>query len=345
MTKSIACYVLVSLVFTACNIIQPQITNPIPNDSIAPTDTISPSDTILPTDTIVASDTIVPSDTIPIQPDTVTHIMHTADTIIIGTGDAPREFLCNSGNHGLDSAPGADACLTIVRFYNQEQANKVIVQHPIKRYNGVEGLFEYYENMNLYLNILPSGFPRDVACGLAVDLVNWADTEMHIAGTSPYVPLVDNYYLIDWKWHQLHPLSTIANSSANAYHNPLTEHICNHVFATDMDWQDLNGLTDRADAQSAQPIKGLEIIRVLPLELACYFNDVDSDPYVCWNMSIYYDNGMCLDNAYLYYAYGDCLDSGKSHLTYIAYCDSLQSVYQQRLIELIRNGQIKKVGY
>ena len=326
MKREIIWLMFAGLACAACNITQPQIDDPTKND------------TITPPDTITHNDSIVPSDTIIVRPDT---IILAVDTIIIGTGDAPGEYFCYSGGSGV-AAPGPDAALTIVKFYNPGMTEKVIVQHPIKRYDGINGQFDYDENIGLFLNVLPEGYTSNNNSSLSRDLVKWADSQMDIAGTSPYVPLADDYYLIDWKWHQLMPLSAIAEDSEKNY----AEHIHNHVFISDTEWKSLKDLTSGFEGSyNIQPIKGIEIIRVCPKELACYFHDVDRDPYVCWNMSIYFYDGMCLDNAYMYYLYGDCSPYERSYLTYISYCDSLQSVYQQHLTELINNGQIKQLGY
>jgi len=264
------------------------------------------------------------------------------DTIIIGTGNEPGEYMCQ-----IDGAFGFPSCLTIVKFYNPDMENKLIVQQPFQKYDGIEGKYIYYNHI-FCLNILPESFQRQNGCGLDIGLVQWADKELKLSGTSPYIPLAKGYYLVDWKWHQLLPISAIANSISNAYYNPLSEHILHHVFTTDVDWKYLKELTMVIDSSSSvQPINGIEIIRVLIKELACFYHDdiVDSDPYVCWNNSLYYEEGMSLINAYTYYSNGDCTNSGKSHSSYAAYCDSLQTVYQKRLIEIINDGQLKEIGY
>lgn len=45
------------------------------------------------------------------------------DTIIIGTGNVPGEFLSPTAGDGIASDPGPLACLTIVKFYNPELLN------------------------------------------------------------------------------------------------------------------------------------------------------------------------------------------------------------------------------
>ena len=235
-------------------------------------------------------------------------------------------------------AVGPTYCLTIVKFLNNEHANKVILQNPIKEYNSIDGLYEYFENSDLYLNIALRN-DLNSYCGLGISLVNWADEQMQISGSSPYIPLTDGYYLVDWKWHQLHPISSRIQSRPKNFNN----HFSKHCFLTDIDWQDVQNLTDGySSSLYTQNVYGLvEIIRVYLTELDRYYNDVKRiHPYSCYG-GIYYNDGMCFEDAWMYYEYGDCSHSGKTHLTYIAYCDSLQTVYQQRLIELIDNGKLK----
>ena len=56
------------------------------------------------------------------------------DTIIIGTGDEPGEFLCNKDydddEAGFFMPP---SYLTLVRFADSDMTAKVIVQHPFKK--------------------------------------------------------------------------------------------------------------------------------------------------------------------------------------------------------------------
>lgn len=263
----------------------------------------------------------------------------TKDAIIIGTGDEPGEYL-------QESAIGAPACITVVRFAEQDKLNKVIVQHPLKNYDGINGRCEYNESGDLSLNIQPGNYMVGDGLSVSQPLAKWADEQMNIAGTSPYIPLSDGYYMIDWKWHQLFPVSALALLRPNALYDNFSEMIHNHIFMTDIDWKDLEDVSLEYDSSlSTEPVKGIEIIRVWTLELDGMFNAVDSDPYLCWNMSIYVNNGMCLDNAYMYYQYGDCTSDGRTHSTYINYCDSLQNIYRQRLIEVIKNNQLKKLGF
>lgn len=260
--------------------------------------------------------------------DTTTTIL-SADTIIIGTGNEDPRGICTSG-------PGK--VMVLVKFYNQGQENKVIVQHPIKEWDGIEGKYVYCENSGLYFN--------NITDGLHLTDISYVDSVLHLAGTSPYIPLTNGYFLIDWKWQQFMPLWACSDSWENAYHNPYAEHICNHIFMTDVHWTDLTDITTKYETSKyTQHIKGIELVRVDYYTLDAIYNDVkENDPYVCYNYSLYCD-GLSILNMGMYLKYGDCASIGRTYLTYIAYCDSLQDVYQQRLIEIINNGKLKEVGF
>lgn len=252
----------------------------------------------------------------------------------------------DSPQPSVEPTPGyPDALLTIVRFDNPEQANNVILQHPFKDYklNLDEALYhyEYYENVGLYLNVLLDQYPDNEGYrGVEMALVNWADEHMHIAGTSPYIPLTDGYYLIDWKWHQLHPLSALAQSAENE----LVEHLSEHCFMTNIPWEDLTDLTAEHDTSNTSLLTNeVEVVRIPVTSFIPLYGE-DINPYICYNWLLYYDEGMCYQAPYAYYRYGDCSSNGRTYQDVILFCDSLQTVYQQRLIDMIRNDKLKDPG-
>ena len=253
------------------------------------------------------------------------------DTVIIGTG------------HG--GYPDMMASIMVVKFYNSDLKNKVIVEHPIKAYNGTIGAFEYAENKGLCLNCLLK--PYEHICSLHPDVVTWMDEEMHLSGTSPYIPLTNGYYMIDWKWQQLFPLSALTNYAfKNSIYDQMYDHITKHLFVTDIDWENLHNLNAIYDnSLYTQHIAGLEVVRVQFIEIDDYFSQIkQSDQYVCWNISLYHD-GLSIKNAYLYYTLGDCSSKNRTHQDYIRYCDSLQNVYQNHLLEIIKEDKLKELGF
>ena len=242
------------------------------------------------------------------------------------------------------NAKGPFANIVLLHFENSSQLNNVIVQHPIKEYDGINGCCVYDTTSGLFLNVLQAPYEHDLS--LTPDVTSWLDQKMHIVGKSPYIHLYGDYYMIDWKWQQLMPLSALSKAWKNALHDPFSEHISEHVFMTDISWNDMNDLMAGYEtSEFTKHLKDIEIVRVDYFKLDQLYNDVkEYDPYVCYNLSLYHD-GLSIVNAYMYYTYGDCSPARRTYLTYMDYCDSLQSVYQGRLVELIRNGKLKEIGY
>ena len=323
--------------------------NQVPEDEVVktPTDSVKPDqDTtvVFPKDT----DIIVPFDRTDWgdeQSDSL--VVNENDTIILGTGHGANTITLECG--GVAGSPeiegdyGPPSIITIVKFHNPEIKKKVIVQHPIKRYH--DG-YEYYDDTKLYLNLMLA--PVDGAnAAIPIFVAEWADKRMHIAGTSPYIPLADGYYMVDWKWDQLMPLSSLAEGHIDAYHDYFKEHILNHVFTTNYEWENFKNLTIGYDeSMHTQHVKGIEIIRVWPLKLACMYDDIgpywgDNFPYFGW---IYYFDGMCLVDAYRY-SENKSGNWNPKNRDYIAFCDSMQTVFQSRLIDIINKGQLKEIGF
>lgn len=248
-------------------------------------------------------------------------------------------------NTGAGGRP--TSVLTIVKFGNADQTNKVVVQHPIKNWDGTVGEYVYLEDVGLYLHIIPQDLQGTVGVGAGMGhkIISWADSVANITSTSPYLPLIGGYYLVDWKWHQLCPLSAIAEVWNQPSRNYLAEHLLEHCFWTDIDWRDLKDLETRFNPSIyTHNVDNVEIIRVDVSALAHMYQR-DADPFVYYNYSIYSFDGMCWENAYTYYMNQNDYDIQQTYHDYIDFCDSLQVVYQGRLIELINNGKLKDVEY
>ena len=250
-----------------------------------------------------------------------------------------REHPQGGSMNDYDSPP---AVLTIVKFANREDTSFVIVQHPIIRRRNSDGYMEYEENIGLFLNVTVED---SVGCGMTSETAAWVDTALHISRTSPYIPLIDDYYLISWKWHQLCPLSAIAEVWNQNSHNYLAEHLSKHCFWTNIKWVDFDDFfTPLSSSLYTQTVQNVEIIRVSVPALARMYHR-DADPFHYFNYSIYTFDGMCWQNAYAYYANQEEYALNQTYHDYINYCDSLQVVYHDRLVELINNGKLKEVEY
>ena len=274
-------------------------------------------------DSVIRPDSI-PSDTIPYQ---------SGDSEVIPPPAADSVIIFN------DSLADR-ASMMLVKFTAPEGKDFVIVGHPIWDYDGIEGQFLYKEDGILTLNCPEN----QTNMNLSYDQVYFLVEHTDIIGTSPFIPLADNYYLIDWRWQLLLPLSALTNyANKNAYHDQLYEHVKYHVFATSDQWSSLTDLTKQWTQEQAYDLPIKEIWRVGYRKIDELYDDIKvGDPYICYNMSLYSD-GLSSVNAWLYYR-GDggslCNPEGR-YLSYLAYCDSMQNVYRERLIEMINNKLIK----
>lgn len=253
-----------------------------------------------------------------------------------------REQPQSGPTNAADSPP---AVLTIVKFANQADTSYVILQHPIRRWKS-NGDYDYEENIGLFLNVTPNEFEEEgVGYGMNSKTAAWVDTALHISRTSPYIPLTDNYYLINWKWHQLCPLSAVAEVWNQNSHNYLADHLSKHCFWTDIKWADFDDFfTPLSSSLYPQTVQNVEIIRIsVPALAQMYHRDADS--FLYFNYSIYTYDGMCWQNAYAYYANQEVYTLHQTYHDYINYCDSLQVIYHDRLVELINNGKLKEVEY
>lgn len=224
--------------------------------------------------------------------------------------------------------------MVIVRFATADQKDKVIVQDPIDRYDGIWGQFLYKIDKRLSLNM---------SYYSSKPMAEFMEEVTHITGQSPYIYLTDDFYLIDWKWQCFHPLSSIASySSNNAYHKPMEEQIRYHSFTTDINWTDLTNLTQTwSNAQFRSHVQVNDVWSVGLQHIDAMYDEMKTD-YICYGEGLYVD-GLSASIAYQYYLNDStyfCHYPGE-YLSYISYCDSLQDVYVEHLIDMIHQGIIK----
>lgn len=224
--------------------------------------------------------------------------------------------------------------MVIVRFATADQKDKVIVQDPIDRYDGIWGQFLYKIDKRLSLNMS--------YCS-SKPMAEFMEEVTHITGQSPYIYLTDDFYLIDWKWQCFHPLSSIASHSwNNAYHKPMEEQIRYHSFTTDINWTDLTNLTQTwSNAQFRSHVQVNDVWSVGLQHIDAMYDEMKTD-YICYGEGLYVD-GLSASIAYQYYLNDStyfCHYPGE-YLSYISYCDSLQDVYVEHLIDMIHQGMIK----
>ena len=233
----------------------------------------------------------------------------------------------------IEGIYGPDAYITILRFENPEQEDYLVAGHPLMDYSSdyPGGRYFYDETSicfanNPYHTFLP-------------DLLPFIENELNICGTSPYVELAKGYVMVDWKWHYVLQMSLISNESLKKH---IDDMVKNHVFCTNILWEDLNSLSPQCFNDSSS----LESGCVAEVRIASFANldlkrgqkempDKDFRDY----SYLQYREGLSTIQAAAYYA-----DKSPKYAAYLSYCDSMQNVYQEFLVEYINNNQLLEVS-
>lgn len=260
----------------------------------------------------------------------------------------------------IDGQPGPAGGMTIVKFADQSQLDYVIAQHPIKKYNSL------YDNSAIYFTdtVLTLNRPVDghIVNGNILrqdELLSWhsydsafaefLDNELSIPKISPYVPLTDGYWLIDWRWIEFLPITALTYYNVE---NKLVSHIQEHTFLTDTKWNELESLDQYWGREKyTNPINIAEMYRIYYEEIDKFLNQYDPHKYFP-QLTHYYYFSSYADEAYAFYL----KDKGKAdgmevvnipwnYEQYLSFRDSLQGAYRHNLIEIIQNNQLKELSY
>ena len=155
-----------------------------------------------------------------------------------------------------------------------------------------------------------------------------------LEGTKPYIPLTNDYYMIDWKWYFFFPLTHYEDESYPFELPCIIQHlICPRSCFLNIKWQDLEDITDTFDMSMKLADLELSELIVVPYHtLDKLYQEEKECEYYYWNLT----------TASLAH-WRDTLN--ETDYAHIHSCDSFQTVCQQRLIEVINNGQLLNIGY
>lgn len=230
-----------------------------------------------------------------------------------------------TGNLGVS---GVAHNLVLVRFKDEESKNYVAVAHRMLQKECGETIPVIYEKDTLGLscsyfrNQLSNTFPSDSIALFAEDMLS-------LCGSSPYRELADGYYLIDWRWYGIaRPFGLYP------------EDVPEHCFLSNTRWKDLSSLsaTWRHRDVSGNPFAEIAVLRLQYVDLYCGFNHPGSYWFTHNASPVYaYYLNYDLDDIYfspemLNFTYDD----------YVQFSDSMYSVYQDRLTEAIKKGDLHK---
>lgn len=150
--------------------------------------------------------------------------------------------------------------------------------------------------------------------------------ELYI-GRSPYIPLEDNFYLVDWKWGSFiyEPSNVLLNVKWNAVNNRREEWNLNtEIISSDflVTW----GWTDRGKIDDELGIKDTSPLDYMRPNFYGLYNTIDEIP----------DTIVLKDN----FCY-----TMKNYQDEVLRQDSLQRVYVERLSKIILNNSLNKIAH
>lgn len=235
--------------------------------------------------------------------------------------------------NSVNGIPGPDACLTIIKFANQSQEKYLIAGHPLTCYDPFtcNDSCISFANNSLY----------SLSEKETYSFIEFVEQKLKICGESPYIDLVDGYVLLDWKWYNVFQLSLIP-MNRYSLHLYLNGYIKNHTFVTNLLWSDLVDLSPISfkieqgiDLADISDIKAISIKKIDQLRGQRERPDMDFMDFASlW----YYYDAMNPIQAYGYSKY-----SPDKLRPYITFCDSMQNIYKDCLIEYIKKGNLSKV--
>ena len=224
---------------------------------------------------------------------------------------------------------GPDVCMLIVKYPNADYLNYVVASPHIEDFR--------YEQTPIYMNndstslYLYRPYTSEI-------LLRFVEQEKLLAGTSPYVPLTNDYYLIDWKWQRFYPLSYYGEDLFSFQYPNYIRRYLPYTFLTGIKWEDLVSVADTFQlSQCSTNLEGTEVVAVTYHAVDKLYNEEKGDNFYLMGCYIY--------KAFSYDETDSTMTTYQVNHDYIHYCDSLQRVYQQRLIEVINNGQLLKIGF
>lgn len=226
---------------------------------------------------------------------------------------------CKKDNNELidDMPPGPPGFVVVVQMPEAQQTQMAIIGHPIISVDRSTG----QEIPIFNENVLE---PK-----LSYFSDTWLKDTLKILEHSPYVELCDNYYLIDWRWRNIHPFGTRA-IPCPSWLISYTAFI-EHWFVTDVKWGNINVIQDWSSVDLVGHPAVTDIVDISNYELDNHFNTLipKSSPY--W-LGVYWMGGPDVDVRQ---------QNQVTAAEYITFLDTLQERYRTYLIQLIQAGELK----
>lgn len=213
--------------------------------------------------------------------------------------------------------PGPPKLMLIVKFSDPSFINRVIVGNQlVVNTPGRDYVYSNDNKLSLYV--------YDSIRTWRVPMI------FNVEGKNPYVHIVDDYYLIDWRWNQKYPIYPCA--FAFSAMSMLANHIKKHLYTIDVRWEDFN---DHKKTFKYQQCNGRAPISEIGITSYEYIDKFFGRSYNYPDYDFYW-NGIYIQGEY------NTAEDEERIAKQIVYCDSLQSVFIGLIKELIHNPNTTK---
>lgn len=181
------------------------------------------------------------------------------------------------------------------------------------------------------------------------ELADFAEKELHIVGTSPYLLLDNGYAIIDWKWSQFHPLSgevrrplyinekpvTCIAYSTNRFFNIKIENEAYYLLNTG--WETLKTLSSTWGIDEGTLIERPEIRYINFIKIEEYGNYKKSIKDINKKYNVGYSSGWHFNDLRLLHS-----NDKDAAIQLTQEYNNLQSSYVETLNEMIKNDDFNK---
>ena len=218
--------------------------------------------------------------------------------------------------------------ITIIKM-DKDMQEKILVSPIIRsvymneKYNNQ---INYDENLLSLSNVVNNG-----------EFLSFVDEHFNIVGTSPYIPLSNDYVMVTWRWRDFHPIATSYLKASDG--SSCTNHIVRltdgeQFYLLNNKWKELADLQTQWNKSDGQIINSIEIKRIL-------INKLDKYRSTSSGISKLGELTFTIKGAWFAYRYEN--GSIDAVNRYVAQCDSLESIYIETIKEIIEKDDWKEV--
>lgn len=239
----------------------------------------------------------------------------------------------SSCDHGGSGCP-MGVPLHVLKFENPEDAQKVLVGYNT---SGRTGVFPPHYTYNQHaLGLYLPAYDKENNKFFRQEKSPYSDyleDVLQICGTSPFIALTNDYYLVDWRWLDILPC-------CNIYDFMFCNDFC---FVAEEQWTELTTLLNTWRPSQVSDVHITEMYRVPFHFIDLYRVGRDMEIYF-GNYNSLYNKGLCSLVTWQEYFTPD-EGCPWNHEDLVNMMDSLTNVYREVLVQAIEHNDLNKIAY